>query len=286
MPINVGSKIAEACFVAWFAAAACGNKTELPPVNGDCKSCVTGSTTSGGTYRDATAPDVLEGGGDERTSRDAGSVSVRFGISSTNDTSFATFSPYNSLTRVSALGATGDVVTTGDITTGDGSLDGVASGPNWFAVRDPDGTAKILPTLQPITVDSTTPIVGLIVIPTSQLTPLTIDQQPWVPLKGRATLILIFDRGGRPLDGISIGPTLPAGASVAYEQNGAYLTAMNNPDIMTDIEGTAIVRDIANAPVYPAMSTLKFGYRFGTAVLSFEANVSADFVTWMTVAVP
>jgi hypothetical protein len=61
---------------------------------------------------------------------------------------------------------------------------------------------------------------------------------------------------------------------------------MTNPDIATDTEGTAIVRDIANVATYPAMTKMNIAYRLGTAARSFETNVAADFVTWMTVAVP
>ena len=41
---------------------------------------------------------------------------------------------------------------------------------------------------------------------------------------------------------------LPAGASVAYEQAGTYITPMTNPDVATDGEGTALVRDIPTWP--------------------------------------
>src|SRR5207244_2607796 len=106
-----------------------------------------------------------------------------------------------------------------------GTLDGVSSGPNWFAVEDPAGSAKVLPTLQPFTVNAASPDVTLVTIGTSQLTPLVVDRdQPWAPLKGRATLIVIFDRGGKLLSGVTVGDNLPSGASVAYEQAGAYTT--------------------------------------------------------------
>jgi hypothetical protein len=270
-----------------LATASCGNKTELPPAGGDCKSCTTGTTTTGGTYRDVTAPEAPdEGGGDETPTRDAGSVTVMFNVGRTNDTGFVSVSPYDAVVRVSALGPSGEIVKTGDVNAGEGSLDGVATGPNWFAVLDPDGAAKIFPTLQPVKVDAVTPVAALVVVGASQLTPLVVDQQPWAPLKGHATLIVIFNRGGRLLDGISIGPVLPAGASVAYEQAGAYITPMTNPDVTTDAEGLAIVRDIPTTSTYPATTTMTLGYRIGTASLSFEANLAADFVTWMTVAVP
>ncbi len=271
----------------WITLAlACGNKTDLPPAGGDCKSCTTGTTTTGGTYRDVGAPDVPEGGGDEISGRDAGSVTVMFDVGRTNDTGFLSVSPYAGIVRVSALGPSGDLVKTGDVTTGEGSLDGVATGRNWFSVLDPDGAAKVFPTLQPFDVDAVTPVAALVVVGASQLTPLVVDQQPWAPLKGHSTLIVIFNRGGRLIDGVSIGPVLPAGASVAYEQAGSYITPMTNPDVTTDAEGTAIVRDIAGISTYPVMTTMNFGYRIGTTSLSFEANLAADFVTWMTVAVP
>jgi len=284
---RIGSGAVGVGFIAWLATASCGNKTELPPGGGDCPSCATATTTTGGTFRDATATtDVSEGGGDEPTEREAGSATVMFNVGRTNDTGFISVSPHDALVRVSAIGATGDVVTTGDVSTGEGSLDGVATGPNWFAVQDPAGTTKILPTLQPVAVSPVTPVAALVAVATPLLTPLMIDQQPWAPLKGHATLILIFNRGGRLLDGITVGPSLPAGASVAYEQNGAYITPMTNPDVKTDAEGTAIVRDIGNVATYPATTPMKFGYRLGTASLSFNASLAADFVTWMTVAVP
>jgi hypothetical protein len=275
--------------VALVAVGACGNKTPLPPGGGDCVSCTPGTTgTAGGMYRDATpSGDAREGGGGGGPTEGGPSpATVMFNVGRTNDTTFLSVSPYDATVRVSAVGATGDVVTTGDVTMGDGSLDGVATGPNWFAVRDPLDTTKILPTLQPVDVNPVTPVAALVVIGTSQLTPLVVDQQPWVPLKGRATLILIFNHGGRLIDGISLGPSLPAGASVAYEQGGSYITPMTNPDVKTDNEGTAIVRDISGLAPYPTMTTIKFSYRLGTAALSFDANLAADFVTWMTVAVP
>ena len=92
---------------------------------------------------------------------DAGAVTVMFNVGRTNDTGFLSVSPYDALVRVSAFGVGGDVVTTGDVSTGDGTLDGVASGPNWFAVQDPAGTTKILPTLQPVRVDRVTPVAAL-----------------------------------------------------------------------------------------------------------------------------
>jgi hypothetical protein len=274
-------------FGALLVAAACGNKTVLPPGGGDCVSCTSGTTgTTGGMYRDATpSADARESGRDAPTERASTSATVTFNVARTNDTSFVSVSPYDALVRVSAVGATGDVVTSGDVN-GAGSVDGVATGPNWFAVRDPIDSTKILPTLQPIDVNPVTPVAALVVVGASQLTPLVVDQQPWVPLKGRATLILIFTHGGRLVDGISLGPILPAGASVAYEQGGSYITPMTNPDVTTDIEGTAIVRDISDLPTYPAMSSIKFGYRLGTATLSFDANLAADYVTRMAVAVP
>jgi hypothetical protein len=233
-----------------------------------------------------TLPDVVESGADGAAETDAGSVSVMFNVGRTNDTGFLSVSPYDSLVRVSAVGLGGNVVTTGDVTMGEGTLDGVATGNNWFTVQDPGGTAKILPTLQPVKVDRVTPTAALVAVGSNQLKPLMIDQQPWAPLAGHATLIVIFNRGGKLIDGIKIGPTLPPGASVAYEQSAAYVTPMTNPDVATDSEGTALVRDIGNVATYPMTTPTKFGYRLGTAALSFEASLAADFVTWMTVAVP
>jgi hypothetical protein len=255
----------------------------------DCTSC--GHTTTSGTgggHRDASAPDVVaEGAADEAGDEHRTSVTVMFDVGRTNDTGFRLVSPYDAAVRVSAVGAAGTLVTTGD--TGvppSGSLDGVATGPNWFAVEDPTGTSRILPTLQPVMVDPVTPLAGLVCIGASQLTPLVVDGEPWAPLKGHATLIVIFDRGGKLSSGVTIGPTLPAGASIAYEQAGAYATPMNNPDIATDDEGTVIVRDIASVATYPATTTLELTYHLGASTLTFDTNLAADFVTWMTVPIP
>jgi hypothetical protein len=278
--------------VGWLALAGCGHDAPQYPKEGDCVNCSSPAGSGGaGVGTGGSTGGSLEGGTVDATDaapREAGTVTVTFSVGQTNDTTFATVSPYDRPVRVSARNTGGTVVDTGD--TGmpmSGTLSGVATGPNWFGVEDPSGPTRILPTLQPFDVDPITPAVPLVAITASQLTPLVVDRdQPWAPIPGHATLIVLFTRAGKLLPGITLDGNLPAGSSVVYEQAGAYVTPMADPTIKTDDEGTAIVRDIGSVAAYPMTTQTKFGYHIGTASLSFQAALAADFVTWMTVVVP
>jgi hypothetical protein len=129
-------------------------------------------------------------------------------------------------------------------------------------------------------------------ISTDGISNLIVDQVLWAPPAATATLILHFRRAGRGVAGVTVKrDALPAGTTVAYDSSGMYVSdAMVigvNP--ATDVEGTAIVRDIAGTQPFPAMSSATLRYTLANSTTSFpaiEAKLARDAVTWMSIDVP
>jgi hypothetical protein len=127
---------------------------------------------------------------------------------------------------------------------------------------------------------------------TDGISNLIIDQVLWAPPAATATLILHFRRAGRAVAGVTVKrDALPAGTTVAYDSSGMYVSdAMVigvNP--ATDVEGTAIVRDIAGTQPFPALTSATLRYTLANSTTSFpaiEAKLARDAVTWMSIDVP
>jgi hypothetical protein len=270
---------------ALLLTAACGPANPPPPGAGDCTTpgCIPSGAGGAGSGADGGGG----GGASPEGSVSSGSITVDFNVGRTRDTRFSEVLPFTGPVRVTANGTMGTVVFFADAgITSSGTLQHVSSGVNWFSVEDPSGTAKILPTLQAASVDPPMSFVPLLAIFSDQLMPLVIDTVPWAPLPAHATLIVIFTRAGTPLTGVTIGSKLPQGATVAYEQDGPYISTMTNPDVATASSGVAVVRDIDNVATFPSTTDLAFEYRLGTSTLPLQTKVAQNFVTWMSVSVP
>jgi hypothetical protein len=84
---------------------------------------------------------------------------------------------------------------------------------------------------------------------------------------------------------------LPAGTTVAYDSSGMYVSdAMvigTNP--ATDVQGTAIVREIAGTQPFPALTSATLRYTLMNSTTTFpaiEAKLARDAVTWMQIDLP
>ena len=262
--------------------AACGRMDPSPP--GAAADATSGGLPSGAG---GGAGSGADGGAGGASPEGGGPVTVNFNVGRTKDTRFSEVLPYANPVRVTANGTMGTVVLSADAgVTSFATLHGVSSGVDWFSIEDPSGTTNILPTLEPATVDPPTSFVPLLAISTDQLTPLVVDAIPWTPLRAQATLIVVFTQAGKPLTGVTVGPNLPLGATVAYEQDGPYISAMTNPDVATSSAGVAVIRGIDNVAQFPSTTDLVLEYRLGTATLPLKTKLAQDFITWMSVPVP
>ncbi len=258
----------------WIACAtsalllSCGAKENATvPQLGDCTGpgCA-GRIGGGGTRADGSAD------ASQASSVDAGAVTVSFTIGQTGPTFEGTVT-YAKPVIVSALDPSANFVSTSEM--------------NWFAIQDVAATTgSIIPTLEPVTVEPASPV-ALRAIPREPLTPALIDNMPWAPLAGTATLILIFVRNDVPLSGVSV-TSQPGGAAVAYDSGDAsYTTPEMDPFKTTDVRGAAIVRDVPLTQAFPVSTQVSIEYKVNASTVQrLESRVAKDFVTFETIQVP
>ncbi len=284
------------CLVASSCAT---SDAERPPAAPDCTEpgCNSrpggGGPTGGGSGApdggdlDASVPPATDADGDVVT------VTVPYTVRETVDSWFYATSSYANPVVVRAVGPNGEVAPASDA----GALvpqtvPDVVPGQNWFIVEDATNTRRLTSTLQRVDVDVRAPSADLRAVSTDGISNLVIDQVLWAPPAGTATLILHFRRAGRSLAGVTVNrAALPAGTTVAYDSSGMYVSdAMvigTNP--ATDVQGTAIVREIAGSQPFPALTSVTLRYQLANSTSSFpaiDAKIARDVVTWVQVDVP
>jgi hypothetical protein len=285
-------------FALCLAACAPADDPRAPPapdcVEAGCKPRGGGGLGGGGTTTDS-------GLADGPTSVDVGdgsivTVNVTYTVRQTIDSWFYAVSNYGNVVNVHALSAGGWLTPPGEDAgvppPPPGALLDVASGLNWFLVEDGSSARRIASTLQLVDIDAARPDANLRAVATDGLTNLVIDQVLWAPPAGTATLVLNFRRGGRGAAGVTVNRgALPAGTTVAYDSAGMYVSdAMVIGAIAaTDVQGTAIVREIAGAQLFPALTSATLRYSLVNNTAQFppiEAKLARDAVTWMQIDLP
>jgi hypothetical protein len=277
------------------AAGCASNDVARPPTPPDCTEAGCnprpggggpggGGTGSpdGGIDLDATVPPL-------DADPDAGTVAVFYTVKQTVDGWFYASANYASAVGVSAVSPSGQLAPASDAGS---TLTDVAPGLNWFLVEDATNTRRITATMQLVDIDARVPTANLRAISTDGISNVVVDQVLWTPPAGTATLILHFFKGGRPAAGVTVKrDALPAGTTVAYDSSGMYVSdAMVigvNP--ATEVQGTAIVREIAGTQPFPALTSATLRYQLSNSTGSFpaiEAKLARDVVTWMQIDIP
>jgi hypothetical protein len=220
-------------------------------------------------------------------------VTVSYTIRQTVDSWFYATAAYAGAVTVRALGPNGQLAPVGDAgnPTAD-TVPDVAPGQNWFLVEDATNTRRLTATLQLVDVDARAPTANLRAIATDGIGSLVIDQVLWTPPAGTATLILHFRKAGRGVAGVTVKrDALPAGTTVAYDSSGMYVSDSmvigTNP--ATDVQGTAIVREIAGAQPFPALTSATLRYTLANNTASFpaiEVKLARDAVTSVQIDLP
>ena len=251
-----------------------------------------GGTGGGGTRSDS---GDLDAGADDALvdASDAGTITVTYAVRQTVDSWFSATTSYTNAVTARAVGPSGQLAPAHDA----GSplpytLEDVAPGPNWFFVEDATNTRRLMATLQLVDIDVRAPHANLRAIATDGISNLVIDQVLWAPPAGTATLVLNFRKAGRGVAGVTVKrDALPAGTTVAYDSSGMYVSDSmvigTNP--ATDVQGTAIVREIAGAQPFPALISATLRYTLANSTASFpavEAKLARDAVTWMQIDLP
>jgi hypothetical protein len=246
-----------------------------------------GSATSDGGVADGpTAVDAGDGS--------VVTVDVSYTVRQTVDSWFYAVANYGNVVNVHALSASG-VLTPLDDDAGaplPGSLSGVGAGPNWFLVEDGSNARRVASTLQYVDIDVARPDANLRAVTTDGLTNLVVDQVLWAPPAGTATIILNFRRAGRGAVGVTVKrDALPAGTTVAYDSSGMYVSdsMVIGTVPATDVQGTAIVREIVGTQPFPALTSATLRYSLVGSTASFpaiEVKLARDAVTWMQIDLP
>jgi hypothetical protein len=224
---------------------------------------------------------------------DAGLVTVLYTVRQTIDSWFYAAASYASEVTVRAVGSNGQVAPASDAGTAVPlTVSDVAPGSNWFFVEDATPMRRIVGTLQVIDVDRRMPTANLRAVNSDGISNLVIDQVLWAPPAGTATLILQFRRAGRGVAGVTVSrAALPAGTTVAYDSSGMYVSdaMVIGVNAATDIQGTAIVREVAGTQAFPALTSTTLRYALANSTTSFpaiEAKLARDAVTWMQIDIP
>jgi len=276
-----------------LCTVSCASK-EDPPSAPDCMEAGCNPRPGGGTGGGGTRPPDsgdLDASADDAS--DAGTIAVTYAVRQTVDSWFYTTASYTNAVTARAVGPSGQLAPADDA----GSplpytLEDVAPGPNWFFVEDATNTRRLMATLQLVDVDARAPHANVRAIATDGISNLVIDQVLWAPPAGTATLVLNFRKGGRGVAGVTVKrDALPAGTTVAYDSSGMYVSDSmvigTNP--ATDVQGTAIVREIAGAQPFPALTLATLRYTLANSTASFpaiEARLARDAVTWMQIDLP
>jgi hypothetical protein len=156
------------------------------------------------------------------------------------------------------------------------TLSGVAPGSNWFSVAPPSGAAaRLLPTLQPMTIAVDTITAPLVAVDRDQLD-LTAQSLFATLDQSAAHAILIFKRGGAPLRGVRVEGA-PAGAVVAYDVASGYTA---DDQAVTSTAGTVLLLNLSTAPI-PSLT-----YDVGSGPVPLGVQSVAGFVTWASLEVP
>jgi hypothetical protein len=276
-------------------ALGCAPKDDPPPLAPDCVEAGCNRDPGGGPTGGGSTPPQDDGGALDANGADGdgGTITVTYNVRQTVDSWFYASASYANAVNVRAVGPNGQLAPEGDA----GSplpetLEHVAPGANWFFVEDATSTRRLMSTLQLVHIDARSPHAVLRAIATDGISNLVIDQVLWAPPSGTATLILNFRRAGRGLRGVTVRrDVLPAGTTVAYDSAGMYVSdAMvigTNP--ATDVQGTAIVREIAGTQPFPALTSATLRYTLENSTAAFpaiEAKLARDAVTWMQIDVP
>ncbi|MET0594373.1 MAG: hypothetical protein ABW133_16850 [Polyangiaceae bacterium] len=294
---GIAVSIAGAMFCV-LVGAACGSSDDprAPPapecVEAGCNPRPGGGGPGGGGTTDsgvADGPRIADVGDGSIVT-----VDVSYTVRQTVDSWFYAVGSYGNVVTVSALSGSG-WLTPLDKDAGiptPGTLTNVAAGANWFLVEDGSNARRIASTLQLVDIDVTRADANLRAITTDALTNLVVDQVLWAPPAGTATLILNFRRAGRGAAGVTVKrDALPAGTTVAYDSSGMYVSdAMVIGTVpATDVQGTAIVREIAGTQPFPALTSATLRYSIANSTASFppiEAKLARDTVTWMQIDLP
>jgi hypothetical protein len=285
------------CFAAFGCASSDAARPPAPPecVEAGCNPRPGGGgpggggtgSPDGGVNPDATIPPTAD------ATSDAGAVTVSYTVRQTIDSWFYATASYSGAVTVRAVGPGGELAPANDAgSPAPDIVPDVVPGPNWFLVEDATTTRRLMPTLQLVNVDARVPVANLRGIATDGITNLVIDQVLWAPPAGTATLVLNFRRGGRGVSGVTVRrDALPAGTTVAYDSSGMYVSdAMVIGTVpATDVQGTAIVREVAGAQPFPALTSATLRYTLAGSAASFpaiEAKLARDAVTWMQIELP
>jgi hypothetical protein len=221
---------------------------------------------------------------------DAGTVSIAYSVNQTIDSWFFATSSFQRPVNVAALSAGGRLTSVGDAgAPSPGILPDVGLGANWFLVEDATLTRSLKSTLQLVDITDQTQFADLRAIANDDISNLVVDQMVWAPPAGTATIILNFRRVGRAVAGVTVNRTaLPAGTTVAYDSSGMYVSDAMVLGIMpaTDVQGTAIVREIVGALPFPVLTTVTLRYTLARSTATFPAidvKIARDAVTWVAV---
>jgi len=285
--------------LAWLGLClswGCGAKAVATAPNmGDCTTCVlTGSggtnhvPREGGSGQDTDANDSPLGDA-AMTANDAGAVSVTVTLSLLADPAFAKPTG-NSSTRVivSAFDPSGGVVDTGSVgVIPPEPLDGVAVGPNWFAVQEATAAVPtIAATLQPAIVGAKNPTVALSALNAGQLSNSSIDGELLGgTAPGEATVVLVFQKAGQSVSGISVTGN-PGTSAVAYYTGGGTYQTQDKGTNGTGAESTVIVTHVPAAARFPQRASITLAGHLGQSAFDIPVSVSQTFATWMLVDVP
>jgi hypothetical protein len=270
-----------------------GARPPPPPECGDasCNPRPGGGGTVGGGGGSPDAGGALDAAA--ALDGDAGTVTVTYTVQQTVDSWFYASSSYPHPVTVRAVGANGQVTPADDAGTAvPETVPDVVPGPNWFLVEDATNTRRLASTLQLAVVDPQSPVANLRAVSTDGVSNLVIDQVLWAPPAGTATLILQFRRAGRGVAGVTVRrDALSAGTTVAYDSSGMYVSdaMVIGVNAATDIQGTAIVREIAGTQPFPALTSATLRYALANSTTSFpaiEAKLARDAVTWMQIDLP
>jgi hypothetical protein len=288
--------------VAWLALGCASDDDPRPPPLPDCTEpgCnpnPTGGGPGGGTGGGTGIPD---GGADfdavvppAADAADGGTITISYAVRQTIDSWFYATASYEGSVNVAALSASGQLTSLGDGgAPSPGFLPGVGVGANWFLVEDATLTRRLKSTLQLVDITAQTRAADLRAISYDDITNIVVDQVVWTPPAGTATIILNFRRAGRAVAGVSVNrAALPAGTTVAYDSSGMYVSDAMVIGIMpaTDVQGTAIVREIAGTQPFPALTSATLRYTLAGTTATFPAidvKIARDAVTWVQIDVP
>jgi hypothetical protein len=221
---------------------------------------------------------------------DAGTVTVAYSVRQTIDSWFYATASYSNAVSVRAVGPNGQVAPATDAGTAvPQTVTDVTPGANWFLVEDATNGRRITGTLQVVDIDARSPSATLRAVATDGISNLVVDQVVWAPPAGTATILLSFRRAGRAVAGVTVDRSaLPSGTTVAYDSSGMYVSDAMVIGTMpaTDVQGTAIVREIAGAQPFPGLNSVTLRYRLANNTSTFpaiEAKVARDAVTWMQI---